>query len=173
MRTMDSVIDDLSRPFPQTPLGTAWEVVTDGVMGGVSRGQMRRDRVAGRDAIRMTGDVRTENNGGFVQMALDLLPGGGAVDASGWTGIAVDVCGSPEEYNLHLRTSDIVRPWQSYRCSFRTTADWQRLSLPFADFAAHRTEAPLDLRRLRRIGIVAIGRAFRADLAMGRMALYL
>jgi hypothetical protein len=169
---MEHVIDDLSRPFPLTPLGTAWEVVTDGVMGGVSRGAMRREVVAGRDAIRMTGDVRTENNGGFVQMALDLSPAGRAVDASGWAGIVMEVCGPPEEYNLHLRTSDIVRPWQSYRCAFRTGAEWQRVTLPFADFAAHRTEAPLDLRRLRRIGIVAIGRAFRADLSVGRIAIY-
>jgi hypothetical protein len=169
---MEHIIDDLSRPFPLTPLGTAWEVVTDGVMGGVSRGQMRREVIAGRDAIRMTGDVRTENNGGFVQMALDLAPGARAVDASGWAGIVMEVCGPPEEYNLHLRTSDIVRPWQSYRCGFRTGAEWQRVTLPFAGFAAHRTEAPLDLRRLRRIGIVAIGRAFRADLSVARLALY-
>lgn len=169
---MEHVIDDLSRPFPLTSLGTVWEVVTDGVMGGLSRGAARREAVAGRDAIRMTGDVRTENNGGFVQMALDLSHDGGAVDAGGWTGIVVDVCGPPEGYNLHLRTSDITRPWQSYRSGFRTAATWQRVTLPFASFAPHRTEAPLDLRRLRRIGIVAIGRAFRADLAVGRLAFY-
>jgi hypothetical protein len=39
--------------------------------------------------------------------------------------------------------------------------------LNFRDFASHRTDVPLDLRRLRRIGIVAIGRAFSADLAVG------
>ncbi len=166
---MEHIIDDLSRPFPLTPLGTAWEVVTDGVMGGVSRGAMRREMVEGREAIRMTGDVRTENNGGFVQMALYLAPGGRAVDSSGWAGIVIEVCGPPEEYNLHLRTADIVRPWQSYRCSFLTAGKWQRIALPFAAFAPHRTEVPLDLRRLRRIGIVAIGRAFRADLAVGRV----
>jgi hypothetical protein len=169
---MEHVIDDLSRPFPLTPLGTVWEVVTDGVMGGVSRGAIRREAVAGRDAIRMTGDVRTENNGGFVQMAVDLAPDGGAVDASGWAGIVMDVCGPPEAYSLHLRTSDVMRPWQSYRCGFRTTPAWQRVTLPFASCVAHRIEAPLDLRRLRRIGIVAIGRAFRPDLWVARIAFY-
>jgi hypothetical protein len=169
---MEHVIDDLSRSFPLTPLGTAWEMVTDGVMGGVSRGQMRREAVAGRDAIRMTGDVRTENNGGFVQMALDLSPGGGAVDVSRWAGIVMDMCGPPEEYNLHLRTSDITRPWQSYRIGFRSGSEWQQITLPFAGFTPHRTDAPLDLRRLRRIGLVAIGRAFRADLAVRGLAFY-
>jgi len=31
---------------------------------------------------------------------------------------------------------------------------------------------PLDLSRLRRIGIVAIGRAFRADVAVGGVRFY-
>jgi hypothetical protein len=39
--------------------------------------------------------------------------------------------------------------------------------LAFADFVPHRIQVPLDVRRLRRIGLVAIGRAFAADLAVG------
>jgi hypothetical protein len=31
----------------------------------------------------------------------------------------------------------------------------------------YRTDTPLDTRRLRRIGVVAIGRAFSADLSVG------
>lgn len=168
----DPIIDDLSRPAPLTRVGTAWELVTDGVMGGLSRGQMTRDTVAGRPAVHMTGDVRTENNGGFVQLAVDLAPAGRAVDASGWAGIAVDICGPPEAYNLHLRTPDIIRPWQSYRHGFVTTPEWRTVSLPFAGFVAHRTDLTLDPTRLRRIGIVAIGRAFRADLALAGISFY-
>jgi hypothetical protein len=161
------VIDDLSRPAPATPCGTAWEIVTDGVMGGLSRGRLQAATVAGRPALRMTGEVRTENNGGFVQMALDLVPGGRPFDARAWAAISLDVCGPPEDYSLHLRTADLVRPWQSYRAGFRTSPDWQTITLPFQSFAPHRTDLPLDLSRLRRIGIVAIGRAFSADLALG------
>jgi hypothetical protein len=39
--------------------------------------------------------------------------------------------------------------------------------LPFDHFVAHRTDLLLDTRRLRRIGIVPIGRAFWADLPLG------
>jgi len=46
---------------------------TDQVMGGVSKGTMVRDAVAGRAAIRMRGDLSLENNGGFVQIALAAL----------------------------------------------------------------------------------------------------
>lgn len=167
-----AVIDDLSAPWPGTPLGTAWEVVVDGVMGGLSSATMRRETVAGRPAVRLQGEVSLANNGGFVQLALDLAPAGGAIDASTWSGIELDVLGNDETYNLHLRTADVVRPWQSYRQSFKAPPRWTTVPLAFADFAAHRVAAPLRLARLRRIGIVAIGRAFTADIAVGGVRLF-
>jgi hypothetical protein len=162
-----SMIDDLSRDDLVATVGTRWQLVTDRVMGGVSQGTLYREIVAGRPALRMRGDVSLDNNGGFVQMALDLVPDGGLVDASAWRGIELDVMGNDEEYGLHLRTDAVRRPLQSYRRSFRAGAAWQTVQLPFADFTPHRIEVPLDVGRLRRIGLVAIGRAFAADLAVG------
>ena len=49
-----------------------WRLITDSVMGGVSKGYISQDMIAGRPCLRMRGDVSLENNGGFVQMALDL-----------------------------------------------------------------------------------------------------
>lgn len=161
------VIDALAREGGQTAAGTIWALISDGVMGGVSAGTLRRETVDGRPALRLQGDVRLENNGGFLQMAADLAPGGAPFDASGWAGLAIDLCGPPERYGLHLRTTDLTRPWQSFRADLSVTAGWQRHILPFADFLPDRTDAALDLRRLRRVGLVAIGRAFRADVAMG------
>jgi hypothetical protein len=160
-------IDDLSRDDLVSTIGTRWRLVTDQVMGGVSEGTLVNEVVAGRRALRMRGDVSLENNGGFVQMALDLEPNGGLVDASAWQGIELDVIGNDEEYGVHLRTDAVERPWQSYRQSFRAGASWRTVQLAFADFVPHRIEVPLDIRRLRRIGLVAIGRAFTADLAVG------
>ena len=79
----------------------------------------------------------------------------------------MNVTGDDDAYNLHLRTTDVTRPWQSYRATFRPTPEWRTIHLPFVDFTAHRIDAPLDLSRFRRIDIVAIGRAFEADLVMG------
>jgi hypothetical protein len=101
-------------------VGSAWRLVTDEVMGGVSNGMMMRDTRAGRPAIRMRGEVSLENNGGFVQIVLDLSPDGGSVDASAWSGIVLDLFGDGEEYSVHLRTDALTRPWQSYRQSLRT-----------------------------------------------------
>jgi hypothetical protein len=136
-------------------------------MGGVSNGSMMREVVAGRPAIRMRGDVSLENKGGFVQIAIDLMPDGKAKDASNWAGVELDVFGNGEEYNIHLRTDDLTQPWQSYRQSFRASPQWQTVQFRFQDFTPYCTDIALDVRRLRRIGIVAIGRAFSADICVG------
>ena len=149
-----------------------WRLVTDTVMGGVSRGSIAKETLEGREAIRMRGDVSTENNGGFVQIALDLAPETGSFDAGGFTGLEMEVLGNHESYGAHLRTTDITRPQQSYRQSFVTTPDWLTLQLPFVQFIPHRIDIPLNVRRLRRIGFVAIGREFAADLAVARLAFY-
>jgi hypothetical protein len=167
MAPTSAVIDDLSREAPLSTIGTRWQMFTDMVMGGVSNGTMTREVVAGRAAIRMRGDVSLENNGGFVQIAIDLAPDGRAIDARTWRGIELDVFGNGEEYGIHLRTEDLTRPWQSYRQSFRADPQWRTIQFRFADFVPYRTEVPLDTRRLRRIGVVAIGRAFSADLTVG------
>jgi hypothetical protein len=157
--------------WPASP-NQYWRLVTDAVMGGVSRGSIAKETLEGREAIRMRGDVSTENNGGFVQIALDLAPETGSFDAGGFTGLEMDVFGNNESYGAHLRTTDITRPQQSYRQSFVARPDWRTLRLPFVQFMPHRIDIPLDVRRLRRIGLVAIGREFAADLAIARLALY-
>ncbi|MBJ3761324.1 CIA30 family protein [Maribius pontilimi] len=166
----DPLIDAVTGP--ETALGTVWELVSDQVMGGVSSGTLVTEDVAGRPARHLTGQVSLENNGGFLQMALDLDPAAGAVDASGFSGIELTVRGNGADYNIHLRTDDIARPWQSYRLTFPTTADWTTHRLPFAKVEAHRLEVPFDPATLRRIGLVAIGEAMDADLALARIAFY-
>lgn len=167
-----NVIDDLSQPHPRASHGAAWEMIADRVMGGVSSGTMRREVVRDREAIHLQGDVSLENNGGFLQIALDLAPDGSARDSSNWAGIEIDVIGNDETYNLHLRTADVARPWQSYRQSFVARPEWRTVRLPFAEFEAHRIDAPLDLSTIRRFGIVAIGRAFHADIAISGVRFY-
>lgn len=165
------IIDDRSSGDYRSTLGTRWRLVTDGVMGGDSTGELLTDTVNGRHCLRLRGDVRLENNGGFVQAALDL-PEDAAFDASAWSGLLLDVYGNGEQYNLHLRTGDVWLPWQSYRASFAAQPGWQQVRLPFTGFTAYRIGAELDLKLLERIGIVAIGRAFKVDLCVANVALY-
>lgn len=167
MIVTSAIIDDLSCAPPLSAIGTNWRLYTDRVMGGVSQGRMLREVVGVRAAIRMNGEVSLANNGGFIQISLNLAPEGGVADASNWTGVELDVYGKIEEYSLRLRTRDLTEPWQSYRQTFVIEPKWRTIQFFFDRFQRHRTETPLNVRRLRRLGIVAIGRSFSADLALG------
>ncbi|MGJ3261598.1 MAG: CIA30 family protein [Salinarimonas sp.] len=167
------LLNDFSRADDAAPRdATGWRTISDRVMGGASNGRAAVETVAGRRALRLTGRVSLDNGGGFLQMARDLAPDGATVDISGFAGIELDVHGNGEGYGVHLRTRDLARPWQSYRAGFVAAPAWRRLRLPFAEFRPHRIGTPLDLAGARRIGLVAIGRVFEADLALARIALY-
>ena len=137
-------------------------------MGGLSSGELSLETIDNKACLRLRGDVRLENNGGFIQAALDVE----GSDASDDHGLLLKVYGNNQEYNLHLRTGDIWLTWQSYRASFKAPARWQTVRLPFAEFIGYRIGKKLDLKRLQRIGLVAFGRAFAADLCIGELALY-
>lgn len=159
------IIDDCRHENLLSRLGTEWRLVTDQVMGGVSQGSLHQERYEGRNCLRLRGEVSTENNGGFIQMALDLNADK-SFDASAFAGLELTVAGNGESYNIHLRTTKLWLPWQSYRSGFKTTATWQTLFIPFTAFEAYRTDRPLDLNRLKRIGLVAIGKEMTSDLCL-------
>lgn len=143
-----------------------WEYVPDGVMGGMSRGQITKHVVQGHQATCLTGAVSLENNGGFLQMAFDFARDGGPYDASGWSGIEFYVSGNDETYDLRLRTTQLDRPWQSYRSVFTAPNDWTLVQFPFANLEPYRTQIPFEAKLLRRLGIVAVGREFAVDVAV-------
>ena len=155
-------IDDRRSGNHATVTGGNWRLVTDGVMGGVSSGRMTVDKIDDRPCLRLSGDVSTDNNGGFIQAALDL-DSDELSDASAYQGIAIDVYGNDESYNLHLRQDGLWLPWQAFRATFTTSREWQTHYLPFTGFQPHATRAALKPDRLKRIGLFAIGRRFDAD----------
>jgi hypothetical protein len=164
-------IDDRSSGDYAATLGGRWRLIADGVMGGVSTGRLSAETVDGKACLRLQGQVRLENNGGFIQAALNIADTP-AADASDYSGLLLQVRGNDQTYNLHLRTDDVWLPWQSYRASFHVPPRWETVRLPFSEFAGYRIGKPLDLRHLERIGLVAIGRAFHADLCIAKLALY-
>jgi hypothetical protein len=141
-------------------------------MGGLSRGSATQTEIDGKVAIRLTGEVSLKNNGGFIQIAFDLKNSGQTFDASFWTGIKLNVFGNNEVYDIRLRTDQIVRPWQSFRKEFLAKKEWTSIRLPFFNFQPHRIEETLDPARLRRIGVLAIGRQMQADISVARVELY-
>jgi len=165
------IIDDRGSGTLEAGNGQSWRLVTDGVMGGVSQGDLRLDRSGGRDCLRLRGEVSTANNGGFVQMALQLETSE-PFDAGGFEGLLLEVAGNGEQYNLHLKTSDLWFPWQSYRYGFVAEREWRQVRVPFSGLTAYRTFTAFDPKKVTRIGLVAIGREFDADLCLGDIRFY-
>lgn len=140
-----------------------WAYVADGVMGGVSQGQA----VVQDGAVRLTGMVSTDNNGGFIQVRT-RFGGGWPVDARA---IRLRVRGNGERYYVFLRTADAARPWHSYRASFDTSKDWEEVTLALAEFTAARPEMPQSFTpdQVVSLGLVAYGRDHSADLFVDRI----
>jgi hypothetical protein len=140
-------------------------------MGGLSSGELSSFSIDNKACLRLQGDVSLASSGGFIQAALDIAATE-AADASAYDGLLLEVYGNDQVYNVHLRTNDVWLPWQSYRASFRAPGRWQIVRLPFDQFTGYRIGKKLDLEHLERIGLVAIGRAFTADLCVAQIALY-
>ena len=169
------IIDDRSSGTLNSNLGTKWRLVTDNVMGGLSSGKLTLDNIKDKNCLRMQGDVTTENNGGFVQIALPLLDEKSddtPFDASAYTGIEIEVSGNNENYNIHFRTDNLWFPWQSYRFSFKATPDWQKYRIPFSKLEPYKTYNNFSQDEIIRIGLVAIGREFQANLCVASIKFY-
>lgn len=167
-----ALIDDFSHPEGRSRLGTSWRLVTDGVMGGISQATMTRIELDGRRALCLEGEVNLEHQGGFVQVNLALTPTATPLNARGLTGVRLVVRGNDEVYHVHLKTADSVLPWQSYRAAFTAGPDWREIRLPFSDFEPHRLGSEFNPARLTKLGIVAIGRAFRARVCLAEVGWY-
>ena len=90
-----------------------WEYISDNVMGGVSEGKAEILDQDNNYFLRLTGNVSTKNNGGFIQVrsSKDILK-------DNFTGIKLKVKGKPSEYYVHIRTNFLLLPWQYYSENF-------------------------------------------------------
>lgn len=139
---------------------TRWEFITDTVMGGVSSGQVSFEKQGATAFARMTGNVSTENRGGFIQFRrqIDEVP----PDAT--KGIRLVVRGNNQKYFVHLRTQGTVLPWQYYQAVFEASATWTEVRLPLSDFqpSGRLLRATPTVASLTSIGVVAFGRDHQA-----------
>ncbi|MBK5936830.1 CIA30 family protein [Halorhodospira halophila] len=165
------LLDDFTAADGRAAIGTAWQGFTDRVMGGRSdmhAGIVETDR---GPALRLSGQVRLENNGGFIQSRLPLAPSGERFDASAWAGFGVTVRGTPGPYYLHVRSADTRQPWQHYRAPLEVAEDWQEVVVPFTAFEPRGLQAALDPARLTSVAVVAYGEAFEARVEVARLEL--
>lgn len=162
----------MTRATEAQELIPAWEYVADTVMGGVSTGYHQTETYNGRTATVLRGNVSLLHNGGFVQIASNLNADGSSYDTSAWDGFELTVCGNNAAYDFRLRTDALSHPWQSFRTDFVAPFTWRTVRLPFAELKPHKTDAKFEAARLRRIGILAIGREMKAEIAVAAVHLY-
>jgi hypothetical protein len=147
-----------------------WRFFTDQVMGGVSTGQVTLRAEGDRRFARMTGSVSTANNGGFIQMRLDLPEGA----AEGASGVRLVVRGNSQRYFVHLRTRGTRLPWQYYQGGFEVGPEWTEIRLPFDAFSpsgAMLARVP-EAARLTSLGVVAYGREHEARIDVAEVGFY-
>ncbi len=164
------LIDDFSGRDGRASSGTEWRGFSDRVMGGRSDLQVGYQDGPDGPVLRLSGQVRLDNNGGFIQARLPLSVEGD-FDGSAFGGIAVRVRGAPGPYYLHLRTRHTWRPWQYYRAAIDVGPDWRDLVIPFSAFEGRSIRRELDLGALRSLGVVAYGEAFEAEIEVARIEL--
>ena len=143
-----------------------WAYLADTVMGGVSQGSAKFD--AG--ALRLTGQVSTKNNGGFIQVRTRIDPS----DSKEKKGIKIKVKGNGDVYYLHIRNASARLPWHYYTANFKTNEKWKEVIIPFDDFEKSATFMPKKLKAdtIRTIGLVAYGKDHNADVSIANLEFY-
>ena len=168
----DLLLDDFQTPGISV-IGTKWEGFTDRVMGGLTQMLSTWKTQDNQSFLRLEGRVRTENNGGFLQMRMDAAPGGKALDARPWAGVRIVVRGAEGRYAIHLRTAQNWFPWNFYAAPLAVTDTWTEVRLPFTTFKGdYGASGSPELRTLKSVAVVAIGKAFDAQIDVKELGLY-
>ena len=170
--------------FPIEPLmAKEWKFQSDQVMGGVSQGDASLVQDGDMFFFRLTGDVSTRNNGGFVQfrskVSLFNKPemfqlihnadkGGQELE-----GVRLKVRGNGERYHVMIRTYSTWSPSDYYYHTFDTSPDWQQVDLPFSEFRRSKSgDMDLGADQMRDFAVVAYGRDFKSDVSVSNISFY-
>tara|TARA_B100000029_G_C17403407_1_gene897925 strand:+ start:71 stop:637 length:567 start_codon:yes stop_codon:yes gene_type:complete len=169
-KTAMLILDKLETPG-KTTQGQFWSFFTDGVMGGISEGSANLDKIDNIDCYRMQGNVTTENNGGFIQIRVKIVPN---IVASDHDGIYLKIFGNSKKYFLHLRTPFTLAPWQYYSYSLKTENKWTEIKAPFKNFKKSNFYQPENLfdQKIKSIGLVAGFDDFEADVCLAEIGFY-
>lgn len=103
----------------------SWQITNDDVMGGVSNSIIKLDE-DGNGVF--TGNVSTENNGGFSMVRLPL----NTVLLNGSQKIILEIKGDGKEYQFRLKSNRSDQYW--YIHSFQTSTIFETIEISLKDF---------------------------------------
>jgi NADH dehydrogenase [ubiquinone] 1 alpha subcomplex assembly factor 1 len=108
--------------FAESSAWAYWNIVNDGVMGGISQSRMVQTL---QSTALFSGEVSLENNGGFASVEARFAP----VDLSGYDGIEIAYRGDNKRYGFNMRDR-LGRT--VYQADFvASEGDWQNVRIPF------------------------------------------
>ena len=164
--------EDLTFPFTADS-GKYWQYVSDRVMGGVSDGQVTFEQDGEMYYARLTGNVSTKNNGGFIQLRSGVSFSNSEKDGKNLRGVRLNVRGNGETYYIHIRTNESWSPSDYYSTTFIADSEWKMIDLPFNIFERRwSNDSSLDAKKIRSFGIVAYGRDYISDVSVSTIEFY-
>lgn len=101
-----------------------WRIIDDTVMGGRSFGKFKIDD-AGNGVF--YGDVSTANNGGFSSVRYQM----NRKAVSNYTKVAIRLKGDGKNYQLRIKED--ANSYYSYITTFKTSGEWETITLNFKD----------------------------------------
>ena len=163
--------DQISIPFTEDN-ARYWQYISDQTMGGVSNGQAFLDKEGDMIFARLTGNVSTANNGGFIQIRtnfsfVDLIN-----TNKDLKGVLLNTKGNGETYHIFIRTSEDRSYRDFYSATFTANDNWEIVDLPFTKFKHRYSNRSLDGNDIRTFGIVAYGRDFVSDVSVSEISFY-
>ncbi|MCH2134652.1 MAG: CIA30 family protein [Phycisphaerales bacterium] len=106
-----------------------WNIVLDGVMGGLSTGRIR----AGSDTLQFTGETSLRNNGGFSSMRAGIAAG----SLGGYDTLRLRVKGDGRKWIVGTRSSAQMGA-DSYWTRFQTKdGEWMDVDVPIGEMERH------------------------------------
>ena len=143
----------------------AWQGVTDQVMGGVSNLAIRH----ADGVFYMSGNVSTDNNGGFVRLSNRIN-----INSNDFKGIKFKAKGNNETYEVHVTMQGLrMPPWAYHSSTFDVNTEWKMFEINFSDFEKKSgVSAKLLPNNIRDISFAGYGRDFDVDLQVKEISFY-
>ena len=114
---------------PKEAKSLGWRIVNDGVMGGLSKGQLN---VSDDGILTFKGNLSLRNNGGFSSLRTERLK----LDLGDADGVKLRVKGDGRTYQMRFNTDARFRGMEvSFKADFDTRkGEWTEVNIPFSDF---------------------------------------
>jgi hypothetical protein len=114
-----------------------WQVVNDGVMGGLSQATFK---VSENGTALFSGRVSLENNGGFSSVRYST----GKTNIEGYATLALYLKGDGKNYQVRIRENH--DDYFSFITTFQTSGKWETIELPlkemFPSFRGRKLDRP-------------------------------